>query len=319
MKPLYEYVDSIPEDDDEYDYFEVDEVSGRVALCTLGSMNWGAFRNPEDMKRACRLLHRSLNNILDYQDFLSYQSYLSNQEIRPLGIGVTNLAYWHAKRGYNYGDSDALQEIKSWVEHQTYFLMEANVDLAKERGKCADSDKTRYGQGIFVWELRAEGVNELVDFTPELDWETLRNNMKTYGVRNATVGAIAPVESCQRWSNKINLADGTLKNFHELLDEQGIDWQEIEASCDPNTIIPLNLPISVSGIDGVEEVSQIVYNGVANVNRITFEDGTTMDFTDNHRLLVRREDGTEQMVCVFELKEGDDVIQIVQPDQLTTH
>ena len=182
----------------------LDDPAGRIALCTLGSMNWGAFRNPEDMRRACRILLRSLNNILDYQDFLSIQSKLSNDEIRPIGIGVTNLAYWHAKRGFKYGESEALQEVKSWAEHQTYFLMEANVELAKERGKCLDSDKTRYGHGIFTWELRAKGVNELADFTPELDWETLRSEMKTYGVRNATVGAIAPVESSSVVINSTN-------------------------------------------------------------------------------------------------------------------
>lgn len=182
----------------------LNDPTGRIALCTLGSMNWGAFRNPEDMRRACRILLRSLNNILDYQDFLSIQSKLSNDEIRPIGIGVTNLAYWHAKRGYKYGESEALQEVKSWAEHQTYYLMEANVELAKERGKCLDSDKTRYGQGIFPWELRAKGVNELADFTPELDWESLRTEMKVYGVRNATVGAIAPVESSSVAINSTN-------------------------------------------------------------------------------------------------------------------
>jgi ribonucleoside-diphosphate reductase alpha chain len=182
----------------------LDDPTGRIALCTLGSMNWGAFRNPEDMRRACRILLRSLNNILDYQDFLSIQSKLSNDEIRPIGIGVTNLAYWHAKRSYKYGESEALQEVKSWAEHQTYYLMEANVELAKERGKCLDSDKTRYGQGIFPWELRAKGVNELADFTPELDWESIRTEMKTYGVRNATVGAIAPVESSSVAINSTN-------------------------------------------------------------------------------------------------------------------
>jgi ribonucleoside-diphosphate reductase alpha chain len=182
----------------------LDDPTGRIALCTLGSVNWGAFRNPEDMRRACRILLRSLNNILDYQDFLSIQSKLSNDEIRPIGIGVTNLAYWHAKRGMQYGESDALQEVKTWAEHQTYYLMEANVELAKERGKCLDSDKTRYGQGIFPWELRAKGVNDLANFTPELDWEPLREEMKTYGVRNATVGAIAPVESSSVAINSTN-------------------------------------------------------------------------------------------------------------------
>ncbi len=182
----------------------LDDDSGRIALCTLGSINWGAFRNPEDMRRACRILHRSLNNILDYQDFLSIQSKLSNDEIRPLGIGVTNLAYWHAKRGYKYGEKDALQDVKTWMEHQAYYLTEATVELAQERGRCEHSDQTYYGQGIFPWERRANGVNELANFAPELNWEGLRANMRAYGVRNATQMAIAPVESSSVVINSTN-------------------------------------------------------------------------------------------------------------------
>jgi ribonucleoside-diphosphate reductase alpha chain len=182
----------------------LDDDTGRISLCTLGSMNYGAFRNPEDMRRACRILHRSLNNILDYQDFLSIQSKLSNDEIRPLGIGITNLAYWHAKRGLKYGEKDALQEVKTWAEHLAFYLTEASVELAKERGPCLHSQYTRYGQGIFPWELRAKGVNELADFTPELDWETLRTQMKEHGVRNATQMAIAPVESSSVVINSTN-------------------------------------------------------------------------------------------------------------------
>ena len=182
----------------------LDDDKGRIALCTLGSINWGAFRNPEDMRRACRILHRSLNNILDYQDFLSIQSKLSNDEIRPLGIGITNLAYWHAKRGLRYGETDALAEVKSWAEHQAFYLTEASVELAEERGKCLDSDQTRYGQGKFPWELRATGVNELADFAAELPWEPLRERMIISGVRNATQMAIAPVESSSVVINSTN-------------------------------------------------------------------------------------------------------------------
>ena len=182
----------------------LDDPEGRIALCTLGSINWGAFRHPEDMRRACRILQRSLCNILDYQDFLSIQSELSNQEIQPLGIGITNLAYWHAKRGLQYGESDALAEVKSWMEHQAFYLTEATVELAKERGRCKDSDKTFYGQGIFPWERRSAGVDELTNFKPELNWEGLRAEMRAYGVRNATLMAIAPVESSSVVINSTN-------------------------------------------------------------------------------------------------------------------
>lgn len=182
----------------------VDDPEGRIALCTLGSLNWGAFRNPEEMRRPARILQRALSNILGYQDFLSIQSKLSNEELEPLGIGVTNLAYWHAKRGLKYGETEALAEVKSWMEHQAYFLTEASVELAKERGACKSSHLTRYGQGIFPWELRKSGVNELTDFTPELDWEPLRAEMIKHGVRNATLMAIAPVESSSVVINSTN-------------------------------------------------------------------------------------------------------------------
>jgi len=185
-------------------FTRLDDAEGRIALCTLGSINWGAFRNPEDMRRACRILQRSLCNILDYQDFLSIQSQLSNQEIQPLGIGITNLAYWHAKRSLLYGEKDALQEVKSWMEHQAYYLTEATVELAKERGPCSHSGLTRYGQGVFPWELRARAVNELANFKPELDWEKLRELMKVHGVRNATLMAVAPVESSSVVINSTN-------------------------------------------------------------------------------------------------------------------
>jgi len=174
----------------------VEDENGRIALCTLGSMNWGAFRNPQEMQHAAYLLVRCLSNILSYQDFLSVQSEKSNEEFRPLGIGITNLAYWHAKRSFVYGDDNALSEVKRWQEYQTFFLTKASVQLAEERGPCSRSHTTCYGQGIFPWEKRANGSNELVDFTPSLDWEPLRARMiAAGGTHNATLGAIAPVES----------------------------------------------------------------------------------------------------------------------------
>jgi len=138
------------------------------------------------------------------EDFLSVQSKLSNDEIRPLGIGVTNLAYWHSKRNFKYGESDALAEVKSWMEHQAYYLTETSVELAQERGACERSSYTYYGKGVFPWERRSEGVKELTDLTPSLDWEPLRERMKQHGIRNATLMAVAPVESSSVVLNSTN-------------------------------------------------------------------------------------------------------------------
>ena len=182
----------------------IEDDRGRIALCTLGSINWGVFRNPQDMRKACRILVRSLSNLLNYQDFLSVQSKLANQDFEPLGVGITNLAYWHARRSYQYGTPEALAEVKRWMEHQAYYLTDASVELAQERGACAKSAQTYYGRGVFPWERRASGVNELTDFTPTLDWESLRTRLLKYGIRNATLMAVAPVESSSVVLNSTN-------------------------------------------------------------------------------------------------------------------
>ena len=184
----------------------IEDEAGRIALCTLGSENWGAFKNPQEMRKSCRVLVRSLSNLLSYQDFLSIQSKLANLDFEPLGIGITNLAYWHAKRGLKYGSPEALQEVKRWMEHQAYYLIEASVELAQEKGACGKSAQTYYGKGVFPWERRADGVNELTDFTPSetLDWELLRQNLLKYGIRNATLMAVAPVESSSVVLNSTN-------------------------------------------------------------------------------------------------------------------
>jgi len=182
----------------------IEDEAGRIALCTLGSVNWGAFRTPQEMRKACRVLVRSLSNLLSYQDFLSIQSKLANLDFEPLGVGITNLAYWHAKRSFRYGEPEALAEVKRWMEHQAYYLTETSVELAQERGACQRSQHTFYGQGIFPWERRSEGVNELTDFSPSMDWESLREKLLKYGIRNATLMAVAPVESSSVVLNSTN-------------------------------------------------------------------------------------------------------------------
>lgn len=288
----------------------LDDDKGRIALCTLSSINWGAIKHPEQLKSLCHILVRSLSNILSYQDFLSIQSKLSNEELEPLGIGVTGLAHWFAKKGLKYGTKEGLQEVKNWMEHQAYYLTEASVKLAKEHGACKNSHLTRYGKGIFPWELRNKNVDELVDFTPNLDWELLRKDLVQYGIRNAVLMAIAPVESCQKFSNYINCVDGN-KNFHELCNDIGLKWKEIESGIFGDKIFfdITDKNINVIGSDGnIDKVTNLYYNGISSVDEIEFDDGTVMSFTPNHRLLVNR-NNQHQWVKVKDLTEEDELVE----------
>ena len=204
---LFEYVDENDlMDDDAYDYYDVDEDAGRISLCTLGSINMGYAQKPEEIRGPIRILQRSLHNLLQYQDFLTIQSELHNKEFEPLGMGITNLAYWLAKQGLKYGEPEALAAFKDWMEHMSFYATEGTVDLAEEKGACEMSHTTSYGKGIFIHEKRAPGVDELTDFTPNpnLGWEILRPRMIRFGVRNTTNLALPPVESSSVAINSTN-------------------------------------------------------------------------------------------------------------------
>lgn len=184
----------------------IDDHEALIGLCTLGSINLGNFNNPKKMEKPVRHLVRGLSNVLDYQDFLFPASDKHNQLFRPLGIGITNLAYWMAKRGYRYGSRDANQELKSYMEHILFYAIRESIELAKERGACEGFKDSKWAKGIFPWEVRKKAVDTLADFTPDptLNWELLRADMIKFGLYNMNFLAIAPVESSSVVINSTN-------------------------------------------------------------------------------------------------------------------
>ena len=168
--------------------------NGEIFLCTLSAINWGNIKQPDDFKRVCELAVRSLDAILDYQDFPAIQAKKATEHFRTLGVGITNFAYWLAKNGHQYDDG-ALEKVHEFMEAQAYYLTRASVDLAKEKGPCKLWDETEYSQGHFPFDNRKKNIDDLVKHELNYDWDSLREDVKEYGIRNATLMAQMPVES----------------------------------------------------------------------------------------------------------------------------
>ena len=174
---------------------DVNDEEGRIQLCTLSNINWGAISSPEEMEEICYYVVRYLDNILELQDYPMIQAKLATEEFRPLGIGVNNLAYFLAKNDEKYGSKEGLVLVDKWMQHQAYYCQQASIALAKERGPCSKSDELLRSEGIMVIDQYKKTVDELVEPIEYLDWEKLREDAKKYGVRNATTGATPPSES----------------------------------------------------------------------------------------------------------------------------
>jgi len=183
---------------------DINDPEGEIALCTLSAINWGVFRDPEDMERACTLAVRGLDALLTYQNYPILAAQIATENRRPLGVGIINLAYWLAKNDLSYSDPRALEVVDRWAQHWSYYLIKASVDLAKEYGACPKSDETRYHQGILPVDTYKREVDELVTPTNHVDWDGLRRNLQEHGIRNSTLMALMPAETSAQISNATN-------------------------------------------------------------------------------------------------------------------
>jgi len=180
------------------------EKYGEIALCTLSSINMGAITCPEDFERAAELAVRALDELLDYQDYPTIAAEVPAKNRRSLGIGISNLAYFLAKNNVKYSDGSANELVNEYAEAFSYYLIKASNELAKEKGACNWYIETKYCQNILPIDTYKKAVDEIANPKLKMDWETLRNNINEYGMRNSTVMALMPVESSSQIINATN-------------------------------------------------------------------------------------------------------------------
>ena len=183
---------------------DVNDDQGEIALCTLSAINLGMIKDVKDFEKPCMLAVRALDALLDYQNYPVPAARKSTMNRRPLGIGLTNLAYWLAKNDLKYSDPAALARVDEISEAWSYYLIKASVDLAKEKGACPLSWHTKYHDGIVPVDTRKPEIDELVEYQERMPWAELRNDLKTYGIRNSTLMAVMPVETSSQILNSTN-------------------------------------------------------------------------------------------------------------------
>jgi ribonucleoside-diphosphate reductase alpha chain len=182
----------------------IDDPNGEIALCILSAINIGKIKNHEDLEVLCDLTIRSLDELIDFQGYPVRAAEIATRARRSLGVGYIGLAHYLAKHGEHYGDPGAWQLVHDLTEAFQYYLIKATVNLAKEKGACEYSHRTKYGQGILPIDTYKKDVDELVPNNLKYDWEALREEVKKYGVRNSTLSAQMPSESSSVVSNATN-------------------------------------------------------------------------------------------------------------------
>ena len=182
----------------------IDDETGEIALCILSAINIGKIRDVSDLELLCDLSIRSLDELIDFQGYPVRAAEIATKARRSLGVGFIGLAHYLAKQGVKYEDPEAWKLIHDITEVFQYNLVRASVNLAKEKGACTYSDRTKYAQGILPIDTYKKDVDDIVSNTLKFDWESLREEVKEYGIRNSTLSAQMPSESSSVVCNATN-------------------------------------------------------------------------------------------------------------------
>jgi len=183
---------------------DINDKEGEIALCTLSAFNLGALTNLDELENLSDLIVRALDSLLDYQDYPVAAAWNATMGRRTLGVGVTNLAYYLAKNGVRYSDGSANGLVHRTFEAIQYYLLKASNVLAKELGPCPKFNETTYAKGVLPIDTYKREVDEFCDEPLHYFWETLREDIREFGLRNSTLTALMPCETSSQITNSTN-------------------------------------------------------------------------------------------------------------------
>jgi ribonucleoside-diphosphate reductase alpha chain len=288
-------------------FYSLTDSTGEIATCILGAINPTKIKETEAYRKAARIIVRFLDNIIEYQDYPFVMSEVGSKGRRSIGVGFNDFAHWLALNGLKWGTDEMLEQVHNLAEMHQYFLLSASNELSIEKGACSKFNETKYSLGILPIDTYYKNVDNIVPPKYNGDWEKLRESILEHGLRNSTLTAQMPCESCLFWEHEIKTSQGFL-NFHQIAELGGVDWQSIEAE---NKIgwYDLKTSIEVETQEGYKTVDKLYFNGHKETFSITLDNDKVIKCTGNHRFLVNQDNGTTIWKRAYELTEEDDIVE----------
>jgi ribonucleoside-diphosphate reductase alpha subunit len=173
------------------EYTSADE----VAVCNLASISLSKFVTAEgkyDFDRLyeiTRIVTRNLNRVIDINYYPIDEAKNSNMRHRPIGIGVQGLADAFIMMRYPFESVEAKLLNRAIFETIYFASLTESCALAKEQGHYESYPGSPISEGILQFDLWNQKPSS------RWDWDTLRAEIKQYGVRNSLLVAPMPTAS----------------------------------------------------------------------------------------------------------------------------
>ncbi len=196
-----------------------------IAVCNLGSVNLthhlkdGAI-DEDKLERTINTAIRMLDNVIDINYYAVKAAETSNMKHRPIGLGIMGFHDALYMIGTPYASQEAVEFADKSMEMVSYYAIKASSDLAAERGSYSSFEGSLWSQGILpldsiklLKESRGDDYLEQ-DESSTMDWDTLRETVKTQGIRNSNVMAIAPTATIANITGVSQSIEPTYQNLY---------------------------------------------------------------------------------------------------------
>ena len=196
-----------------------------IAVCNLGSINLPNHLdekgdlNEKKLEKTINTAIRMLDNVIDINYYAVPQAENSNLKHRPIGLGIMGFQDALYIKELPYSSEEAISFADESMELVSYYAIKASSNLAVERESYSSFEGSLWSKGILPLDsieiLKKDRGEEFieVDTSSRLDWEELRKIVKTQGMRNSNVMAIAPTATIANITGLTQSIEPTYSNL----------------------------------------------------------------------------------------------------------
>jgi len=196
-----------------------------TAVCNLGSvvldshMKDDGSLDHEMLGETIRIAVRALDNVIDINFYPTESARRSNLRHRPVGLGVMGVQNALFKRGLDFASDEAVEFNDEFMEAIAWHAYSASSDLAAERGSYSSYLGSQWDRGLLPQDTidlleEERGIKIDVPRGGRMDWAPVREKIRSQGMRNSNVLAIAPTATISNIMGTTPCIEPNYKNLY---------------------------------------------------------------------------------------------------------
>ncbi len=172
-------------------------------VCNLGSINLSAFVrsdktiDKDELAKTVQTAIRMLDNVIDINFYPTIPARKANMMHRPIGLGLMGWQDTLHMMSIPFESDTMVTFADEIMEFIAWHAYSASCNLAKEKGAYQSFKGSKWDRGLMPLDTlelleKERGVAVDVSRRSSMPWDTLRERIMKWGMRNSNLLAIAP-------------------------------------------------------------------------------------------------------------------------------